>query len=234
MVAALAASSLTLSLQTSLTSNKAFAQPSKPQAFDVVKAPRDEGFSVTYTAANQLKSDPFVYTYEVSKGNNWILSIENTLSYVAGNDSKAVVVLREKAPGTKFIELQMYGGSKKYSVWVDTPQTGYQNAYLNEQPGWWTDQPIGVTYAENGGLTVTDGKRTVIDRLDLGGFDLGSIEIYGKDSPDAPNNAYAGMLNIAVIYGSPADTPIYFVPAVVTAGVGAVVGTLLIVKKRQR
>lgn len=216
---------------------RAFAQGGQQQvqAFDVVKAERSESFSVPYGAANLERSDPFVYKYEVPKGNNWILSLENALSYVSREDAKAVIILREQEPGTKFVEIQMYGGeSKKYSVWVNTPETGYTNAYLSEERGWSKDQPIGVTYGENAGLRVTDGKRTIIDRLNMRGFNLGSIEVYGKDAAGALSNAHAGSLNIGVIYGNPADTPVYFVPAIVTAGMAAIVGALLVVKKRKR
>ncbi|MGI0005463.1 MAG: hypothetical protein ACREAI_03535, partial [Nitrososphaera sp.] len=60
------------------------------------------------------------------------------------------------------------------------------------------------------------------------------VEVYGKDEPGSLSNAYAGKLNVSVIYGSPADTPVYFVPAIVTAGMGGVVGLLLLVKKRKK
>lgn len=122
----------------------------------------------------------------------------------------------------------------KYSVAVSTPDTGYFNVLKNSETEWSLDQPIGVTHSEGGGLSVTNGKRTIVDRLNVRGFDLGSVEIYGKDEPAAISNAYSGSMTIGLIFGSPADSPIYFVPAAVTAGVGAVVGTLLLVKKRKR
>lgn len=213
----------------------AYAQSSQPQPFEVVKAERSESFSLPYGAANYDRKDPVVYQYDVVKDQNWILGIENTLSYVDRDDAKVVVVLRDKAPSEKFIEIQMYGDElKKYSVWVNVPEVGYSNLYLNEERGWWKDQPIGIAYSETGGLTVTDGKRTVVDRFGMDGFDLASVEVYGKDEPGALSNAYAGKINFSVIYGDPADTPTYFVPAIVTAGTGGVVGLLLLVKKRKK
>ena len=224
-----AAVAVSLLLFTSL----AYAQSSQP--FEVVKAERSESFSLPYGAANYDRKDPVVYEYDVPKGQNWIMGIENTLSYVDREDAKAVVVLRDKAPSEKFIEIHMYGGElKKYSLWANIPEVGYSNLYLNEERGWWKDQPIGISYSETGGLTLTDGKRTVVDRFGMGGFDLASVEVYGKDEPGSLSNAYAGKINISVIYGSPADTPVYFVPAIVTAGMGGVVGLLLLVKKRKK
>jgi hypothetical protein len=216
-----------------LFTSVAFAQTEQP--FDVVKAERSESFSVSYAAANDDRRAPFVYAYDEPKGQNWIMSIENTLSYVAREDAKAVVILRDEAPSEKYIEIQMFGGEhKKYSVWTNIPETGYSNIYLNEERGWWTDQPIGLSFSGISGITVTDGKRTVVDRLNIGEFNLSSVEVYGKDEQGTLSNAHAGKLSIGVIYGSPAETPVYMVPAIVTAGMGGVVGLLLLVKKRKR
>ncbi|MEO9296166.1 MAG: hypothetical protein ABI347_11295 [Nitrososphaera sp.] len=207
----------------------AFAQQG---AFDVVKTKGSESFSIAYTSANADRKSPFIYTYELPKGNNWIAALDNALSYT-GDNSKTVVILRDKESSEKFVEVQMFGDAdRKYSVWIGTEE-GRANAYLNEKEGWSTDQPIGLSYAAQNGLTVTDGKRTVIDRLDMGSFDLGSIEVYGRDEPSDPPSTNAGHLNISVIYGNPADTPTYLVPALVTGGVGSVVGILLVVKKRR-
>ncbi|MEW5840528.1 hypothetical protein [Nitrososphaera sp.] len=204
------------------------------QAFDVVKAERSESFSIPYAVANLDRKNPYVYTYETPKGQNWIFSVENKLSYVARGDAKVVVVLHDADSADKSIELHMYGGeNKKYAVWVTTPEAGHSSVHLNEVRGWDDQQPIGVSFAANNGLTVTDGRRIVVDRLQIGSFNLGSVEVYGKDEQAALSNAYSGQLNIAVMYGSPADTPIYMVPAIVTGGVGAVVGVLLLLKKRK-
>lgn len=227
-----------LLLSASLSISIAYAQSNNnnnSQPFEVIKAERSESFSLPYSAANYDRKDPLVYSYKESKGQNWIMGIENTLSYVDREDAKVVVLLRDKAPSEKFIELHMYGDrQKKYSVWANVPEVGYSNIYLSEERGWSTDQPIGVSYSENGGLTLSDGKRTVVDRFGLAGFDLASIEVYGKDDEAALSNAYGGKLNISVIYGSPADTPVYFVPALVTAGMGVIVGLLLLVAKRKK
>jgi hypothetical protein len=226
----LAAAMLLFAAAMLVPASQAFAQQG---AFDVVKTKGSESFSIAYTSANADRKSPFVYTYELPKGNNWIVGLDNALSYTGGNSSKTVVILRDKESSEKFVEVQMFGDAdRKYSVWIGTEE-GRANAYLNEKEGWSTDQPIGLSYAAQNGLTVTDGKRTVIDRLDMGSFDLGSVEVYGRDEPSDPPSTNAGHMNISVIYGNPADTPTYLVPAIVTGGVGAVVGILLIIKKRR-
>lgn len=213
-----------------LSASQAFAQTG---AFDIVKSKGSESFSIAYTSANADRKDPFTYTYNLPRGNEWIFGIENTLSYAAGDNAKTVVVLHDRYSSQKYIEVQMYGNAdKKYSIWVSTEE-GRANAYLNEKDGWTTEQPIGLSYAAQNGLTVTDGKRTVIDRLDMGSFDLGSVDVYGKDEPTDPASVNAGNINFSVLYGDPSQTPTYVVPAIATGGVGAVVGALLIWKKRK-
>jgi hypothetical protein len=215
-----------------LFSSHAFAQSNQP--YDIVKTKSNESFSITYRSANADKNAPFVYKYDTPKGNDWIMGIENSLSYYARNDTKTVVVLRDLSSADKFIEVQMYGGeARKYSVFVSTTEDGLTNPYLSEEQGWFTDQPIGVAYASNDGLTVTDGKRTVVDRLPIGIFNVGQIEVYGKENPSGQDSANAGNMNISIIYGSAANSPTYIVPALVTGGVGVLVGVLLIKKKRR-
>lgn len=215
-----------------LFSSHAYAQSSQP--YDVVKTKNNESFSLTYKSANADKNAPFVYKYDSPKGNDWIVGVENSLSYYSRNDTKTVVVLRDLSSANKYIEIQMYGGeARKYSVFVSTPEDGLTNPYLSEENGWFTDQPIGIAYASNDGLTVTDGKRTVVDRLPIGIFSVGQVEVYGKESPSVQDSASAGSVNVSIIFGSASNSPTYIVPALVTGGVGALVGVLLIKKKRR-
>jgi hypothetical protein len=91
-----------------------------------------------------------------------------------------------------------------------------------------------VGHANNQGLTVTNGKRIVIDRLSLDGFNLGSIAVYGKDEPNSPINTLDGYLSFDLLYGDPRDSPLYFLPIIMLIIVGAVVFLLLKFKKRDR
>lgn len=208
---------------------QAFAQVTPS---DVVKSDKAESFALPYQAANLDRGNPFVYPYDGPKGQNWILTLDNTLDYVARNDSKIVVTLREQGPSEKFLQVFMYGGEvQKFVVAVNTPETGYQLIYTGS---WVYEELVTVTHGDNRGLTVTDGKRIVVDRLDINGFDPASVEVYGKDEQSALPNAAGGTLNIGILYGSPADTPIYWVPAGVMIGIGALMGVLLLTKKRKK
>jgi hypothetical protein len=201
------------------------------QPMNVIKTSKDESFVLPYQAANHDNRNPVVYKYDKSKGQNWIFTVDNKLSYIPGNDSKVVITLKEAEPSHKFIQIFMYGGKEqKFAVAVNAKETGYQ--IITPPGGWVNEELVTLTNADNSGLTVTNGKRIVVDRLDIQGFDPASIEVYGKDESTAPVNAYGGTFTLAILYGSPSDTPIYFVPAAVMIGVGALMGVLLWKKKR--
>lgn len=210
----------------------AFGQSS--QDYQLLKSEKSESFYVPFTAANRVAENPFVYVYEEPKSPSWILTIRNNISYVPSEDAKTVIKIQEPAPSEKYIEIAMYGGeSRKYSVAVNLPEVGYGQLYSNEKNGWSTDNPIAVAHGETVGLTVSDGKRTVVDRFDLDGFAVGSISVYGKDEPNSGANAVGGEITFDILFGSFADSPIFFVPAAVTAGIGGTVIALLILKKRK-
>jgi hypothetical protein len=209
----------------------AFAQ--SQEDFQVVKTERSESFVLPYTAVNRNEQDPLVYTFDQPKQPNWIFAIQNNVSYVPREGARTIIKIQEPAPSEKFIELAIYGDqSMRYWVAVNTPEAGYARMYDSEM-GWSTEQPISLTYTENSGLTVTNGQRTVVDRLDVGGFAAASIEVYGDDRNSTLANAYAGDIAFEVLFGRIDQSPIYLVPAAVMAGIFGLVAGLLILKKRK-
>lgn len=211
----------------------AYAQNDQP--YDIFRGERNENFVLPYGVANHDRRNPVVYTFDEPLGENWIMGIENNLSYTAKEDAKVVIVLHDKAPSEKFVELVMYGGeTRKYVVNVNTPETGYFNIHTNDDTGWATEEAIGVTHVENQGLLISDGRRIVVDKLDVNGFNLSSVAVYGNDEAGLPANAYAGTVSVNLVFGSLVGTPIYYLPGAIMAGVGAFIGILLLVKKRKR
>jgi hypothetical protein len=209
----------------------AFAQ--SQEDFQVVKTERSESFVIPYTASNHNEQDPLLYTFDQPKQTSWILTIQNNMSYIPREGARTIIKIQEPAPSEKFIELALYGDqSKRYWVGVNTPEAGYARMY-NSENGWSTDQPISVAYTENSGLTVTNGQRTVVDRLDLGGFTAASIEVYGDDKNSTLANTYAGDVAFQLLFGSFNQSPIYFVPAAVMVGIFGLIAGLLILKKRK-
>jgi hypothetical protein len=203
------------------------------QDCQITKFEKSESFVLPYTASNQDEANPLICTFDEPKNRSWILTIRNGLLYVPSDDSKTVIRLQEAAPSEKYIELMVNGGeSKRYWVAVNTPESGYARLY-DQNNGWSTDEPISVTYVENSGLTVTNGKRIVVDRLDVEGFALSSIAVYGNDDSKTTANAYAGDLSFEILFGSFEESSLYYVPLGVMLGVGGLVIGLLIFKKRK-
>jgi hypothetical protein len=208
-----------------------FAQ--SQEDYQVFKSERSESFVLPYAAANRNEDDPLVYTFEEPKQPSWILGIQNNLSYVPREGARVIIKVQEPEPSEKYIEIAIYGDqSKRYWVAVNTPEAGYARMYDSED-GWSTDGSISVSHSENGGLTVTNGKRTVVDRLDLNGFAAASIAVYGNDANMTLANAYAGDITFEILYGSFDQSPVYYVPFAVMAGIGGLLISLLLLKKRK-
>lgn len=202
--------------------------------FDVTKSKSHERFVVPFSASNTDRKNPVIYTYEIPKDVSWILSIENNMTYNNSSESKTIIKLMENQPSEKFIELAMFEQNEKFWIAVNTNESGYIRVHEQDTDGWSRDEPIMVAHANNQGLTVTNGKRIVIDRLSLDGFSLGSIAIYGKDDIDSPINTLDGYLSFDLTYGNPRDSPLYFLPIIMLVLVGGIVFYLLKIKKRDR
>ena len=84
---------------------------------------------------------------------------------------------------------------------VNTKDSGYVRVYSKDTDGWFSGQPIIIAHANNQGLTITDGKRIVVDKLSVNGFTPGSVAIYGKDDSESPINAYAGNISFDMVFG---------------------------------
>ncbi|MDQ3883692.1 MAG: hypothetical protein M3243_06515, partial [Thermoproteota archaeon] len=179
MLVVVAAGVLLLVVSVFLLPALAYAQ--SQEDFQVVKTERSESFVIPYTASNRNEQNPLVYTFDQPKQSSWILSIQNNMSYIPREDARTIIKIQEPTASEKFIELGIYGDqSKRYWVAVNTPEAGYARMYDSEN-GWSTEQPISVAYTANEGLTVTNGQRIVVDRLDVGGFAVASIVVYGND-----------------------------------------------------
>jgi hypothetical protein len=201
--------------------------------FQVVKTDRSESFVLPYTAVNHNEQDPLVYTFDEPKQPNWIISIQNNVSYVPREGARTIIKINEPAPSEDFIELAIYGDqSMRYWVGVNTAEAGYARMYESEN-GWSTQNPISVSHTDNSGLIVTNGQRTVVDRLDVDGFAVGSIEVYGNDRNSTLATAYAGDIAFQILFGRFDQSPLYFVPAAVGAGIFGLIAGLLILKKRK-
>jgi hypothetical protein len=209
----------------------AFAQGQ--ENYQVVKSQRSESFVLPYSAANRNESDPLVYKFDEPKQPSWILGIQNNLSYVPREGARTIIKIQEPAPSEKYIEIAIYGDqSKRFWVAVNTPEAGYARLY-DSVDGWSSEGTISVSHTDNAGLSVTNGQRTVVDRLDVNGFAAASIAVYGNDGNMTLANAYAGDLTFEMVYGSFERSQLFYVPAALMAGIGGIIIGLLILKKRK-
>jgi hypothetical protein len=201
---------------------------------DVLKTKNSERFVLPYDASNTDRKNPLIYTYDPPKGINWLLFLENNMTYSNSSEAKTIIKLMEPKPSEKFIELALFEKNSKFWVAVNTNESGYIRVHERDTDGWSTEQPITIGHANNQGLTVTNGKRIVIDKLSLDGFNLGSIAVYGKDDVNSPVNSIDGLISFNLLYGNPRDSPLYFLPIIMLVLVGGVILFLLKIKKRDK
>ena len=200
---------------------------------DVIKTKNSERFVADYNASNTYRRQPLVYNFSESIPTNWQLTIQNNLSYSGIRDAKSVVKIQEPAPSEKFIELAMFSEKTgKFWVAINTNESGYIRVYERDQDGWSRDQPIFVAHANNQGLTITNGKRIIIDKLSVDDFTVGSVSIYGKDELGDPANSNSGTISFDILFGNPSESPLYYLPLITIIVIGSIVLALLIRKKR--
>lgn len=204
-------------------------------ASNVLSTNNNEVFTLSYSASNADRKMPVVYSFSKPIASNWQLSIQNNLSYYQSDSAKTIVRLHEVSPSEKFIELGMFGGpSSQFWAAVNTRDSGYIRVYERDRDGWSRDEPIFVAHAANQGLTITNGKRIIIDKLSVDDFVISSISVYGKDRPEDPPSLYAGDLTFSIIFGNPADSPLYYLPLIMIVLVGGTLIFLLVKKKRDK
>jgi hypothetical protein len=200
---------------------------------DLLKTRNTERFVVDYDASNNYRRQPLVYNFSKPIPTNWQLTIQNNLSYSDLENAKTVVKIQEPAPSEKFIELAMFSEKTgKFWVAINTNESGYIRVYEQDKEGWSRDQPIFVAHANNQGLTITNGKRIIVDKLSVNDFIVGSVSIYGKDEVNDANNSNGGTISFDILFGNPAESPLYYVPLITIIVIGAIVLVLIIRKKR--
>ena len=205
----------------------------KSSIHDIIKTKNSERFVVDYDASNAYRRQPLVYDFSKPISTNWQLTIQNNLTYSNSENAKTVIKIQEPAPSEKFIELAMFGDKTgKFWAAINTNESGYIRVYEREKDGWSRDQPIFVAHANNQGLTITNGKRIIIDKLSVNDFVVGSISIYGKDESTDPDNSNSGTISFDILFGNPAESPLYYLPLITMIAIGSIVLVLIIRKKR--
>lgn len=205
----------------------AYAQQStmnKSEQYDTVDVPA--------SAFNVIRSDATVFKLAHEHVTNWELEIQNKLLYENPNGT-SVIRLYEDLTKQKYIEIGM-GSPPGHRFWVavNTPEDGYFLIHEEKTDGWSPGQVITVTHSSNSGLSVSVGPSVKVDSLDIAGFTVRAFTVFGMDSATDPPAVNSGNMTLSFVSGNPAENPIFYMPTILLAGVGALILVLLKTKKR--
>ena len=203
----------------------AFAQQINPSLLiETVEIPAEEFNRV-------LRDAPIVKLDDVH-AISWQVTIDNNLIY-ANPNGNAVFRIYDQESIDEFIEVGM--GShpdNKYWVAVQTPKEGYIVVHRNLDRGWYPEAKSIVSYTDRAGLTVNNGARIVVTNLDIGTFAIDSYSVHGLEGSTDPPAVNSGTLIMEFLSGDPAQNVFALFPFFVAAGIGVIVGTLYLTKKR--
>ena len=203
----------------------AFAQQINPSLLiETVEIPAEEFNRV-------LRDAPIVKLDDVH-AISWQVTIDNNLIY-ANPSGNAVFRIYDQESIDEFIEVGM--GShpdNKYWVAVQTPKEGYIVVHRNLDRGWYPEAKSIVSYTDRAGLTVNNGARIVVTNLDIGTFAIDSYSVHGLEGSTDPPAVNSGTFIMEFLSGDPAQNVFALFPFFVAAGIGVIVGTLYLTKKR--
>jgi hypothetical protein len=206
----------------------AYAQQStmnKSEQYDTVDVPA--------SAFNVIRNDATVFRLAHEHVTNWELEIQNKLLYENPNGT-SVIRLYEDLTKQKYIEIGM-GSPPDHRFWVavNTPEDGYFLIHDEKTDGWSPGQVVTVTHSSNSGLSVSAGPSVKVDSLDIAGFTVRAFTVFGMDSATDPPAVNSGNMTLSFVSGNPAENPIFYMPTILLAGVGALILVLLKTKKRR-
>ena len=196
----------------------------KSEQYDLVDVPAN--------AFNVVRTDATVFRLAHEHATNWELEIQNKMTYENPNGN-AVIRLYEDLSKQKYIEIGM-GSPPDYRFWVavNTPEDGYFLIHDDKTDGWVPGQVVTVTHSSNSGLSVSAGSSVKVDSLDVAGFTVRALTVYGMDSTTDPPAVNSGNVTLSFVSGNPAANPIFYMPTILLAGTAALIIVLMKTKKR--
>ena len=204
----------------------AFAQETNNPSLiiDTLEIPSDE--------FNTVQREAPIIVLDDAHSISWQVTIDNNLLY-ANPHGNAVLRLYDQATHDEFIEVGM-GSGPDYKFWVavQTPKEGYVVVHSDLDRGWYPQAKSIISFTDRAGLTVNNGARIVVTNLDIGQFVIDSYSIYGKEGSTDPPVVSSGSMIIEFLSGDPAKNIFALFPFYVAAGIGVIVGVLVLTKKR--
>ncbi len=205
----------------------AFAQEMKNPSvlIDLIEIPADE--------FNRVLRDAPIIPLDDIHGVSWQVTIDNNLLY-AKPDGDAVLRIYNQDPlGTEFIEIGM-GSQPDNKLWVavKTQKEGYIIVHRDLDRGWYPEAKLIMSYADRAGLTVNNGGRIVVTNLAIGVFAFDSYSVHGMEGSTDPPAVNSGIMIVEFLSGDPAKNVIALYPFFLAIALFAIVGVLIITKKR--
>ncbi len=202
----------------------AHAESSNPSlVLQTVDVPPDE--------FNKISRDAVITKLDTTHSGSWQITIENKLLY-ANPAGSAVVRFYDTNPD-KFIEVGMDSPSDR-RLWIglQQPDEGYFIVAHVDKEGWSGDTKIILAYNDAQGVSISNGKRIVVTNLDLKEFSVNAYSVYGMMGSTDPPAINSGKFTLDILSGDVSQNPFHYFPFYVSGAAAALVGILLLIKKR--
>ncbi len=181
---------------------------------------------------NKVSRDATITKLDHTHAGSWQITIENKLLYANPTGSAVVRFYDANTPG-KFIEVGMDSPSDR-RLWVglQLPDEGYFSVTHVDKDGWSDSTKIILAYNDDQGVSISNGKRVVVTNLDLREFAVNAYSVYGMEESTDPPAINSGKFSFDVLSGDVSKNPFHFFPFYVSGAAAALVGILLLIKKR--
>jgi hypothetical protein len=191
-----------------------------------------ETISVSAQDFNKIQEDAKIIPLKTEHPVSWQITIQNDLLYSNPNGN-AVLRLYDAKIENKFIEIGM-GSPPERKFWValNFPEEGYLPATRLDKNGWFDGAKVIAGYSDSQGITVNNGQRIVVSGIELKNFVIGSYSVYGMNEITDPPAINSGTFTFDVLSGDASKNPLHYYPFFVAGGVGALIGFLLLTKRR--
>lgn len=181
---------------------------------------------------NKISRDATITKLDNVNSGSWQITIENKLLY-ANPTGSAVVRFYDADDPEKFIEVGMDSPSDR-RLWIglQLPGEGYIPVTHVDKEGWSDSTKIILAYSEAQGVSISNGQRVVVTNLDLKGFSVNAYSVYGMMESTDPPAINSGTFSFEVLSGDVSKNPFHYFPFYVSGAAAALVGILLLIKKR--
>jgi hypothetical protein len=191
-----------------------------------------ETISVPPNDFNKIREDATIIPLKHHHPVSWQITIKNDLLYSNPNGN-AILRIYDANIENKFIEIGM-GSPPERKFWValNFPEEGYLPATRLDKNGWFDGANVIAGYSDSQGITVNNGQRVVVSGIELKNFVVGGYSVYGMNEPTDPPAINSGTFTVDVLSGDASKNPLHYYPFFVAGGVGALIGVLLLTKRR--